>query len=154
LKRRLNIAKNANFILAILIIHFGFFGYICNIYPEGIGTRLLYLNLILFKIESFMALIILVLTVFLMVFREKFFEYGIRNSIWLVPIIVVESWIWYWIIDVYRVNFFVDYFLNVNSYITILSLFCINFITAIIAAYFRQKYEEYIKVEEKKKIKN
>lgn len=101
-----------------------------------------------------MALIILVLTVFLMVFREKFFEYGIRNSIWLVPIIVVESWIWYWIIDVYRVNFFVDYFLNVNSYITILSLFCINFITAIIAAYFRQKYEEYIKVEEKKKIKN
>ena len=80
--------------------------------------------------------------------REKFFEYGIRNSIWLVPIIVIESWIWYWIIDVYKVNFFVDYFLNINSYYTIVVLFIIVFLTAVAAAYFRQKYEEYIRIDE------
>ena len=148
MKRRLNLSKHGNLLVVIFFIHFVFFGYICYIYPENAGTKVIYLNQTLFETESFISLIILVVAVFLMGINEKFFEYGIRNSIWLVPIIVIESWIWYWIINVYQVNFFVDYFLNLNSYFTILVLFCVIFITAVLAAYVRQKYEENIKIEE------
>ena len=147
MKRKLNISKNGNFLVAILVIHFLFFGYICYVYPEDVGTNVLYLNLILFRTDSYLSLIILVATVFLMGIREKFFEYGIRNSVWLVPIIVIESWIWYWIIGVYKVNFFVDYFYNINSYYTIVVLFIIIFFTAVAAAYIRQKYENYIRID-------
>jgi len=81
-----------------------------------------------------------------MAFRETFYEYGIRNSIWLILFIIIESWIWYWIIfknfDIFVIVF---YFSNLESYITILSLLGINLLASILGSAVKYKYKEYIK---------
>ena len=138
---KIEFARQTNFILALLLIHFVFFGYLSNVYAKSIGEGVLFLHQVMFLPESFYASIILAAIVFLMAFRESFFEYGIRNSIWLVPFIVVQSWIWYWfIIENFDISVIWTYFLRIESYITILTLLGINILSAIFASIAKQKY--------------
>ena len=139
--KKIDIGRQTNFILAILLIHFVFFGYLCNIYLKSIGTRVLFLYQVMFSPVSYLSTIILVLIVFVMVFREHFYEYGIRNSIWLIPVIIIESWIWYWfIIARFDITVIGAYFLRIESYITILSLLGINLLAAFLAAFTKEWY--------------
>jgi len=94
---------------------------------------------------SFYPVILLFIIVFIMVFRETFYEYGIRNSIWLVPFIIFESWIWYFFIYEFNLLIIPIYFIRIESYITILSLLGINLLAAILAAVAKQKYVHYFK---------
>ncbi|MBY9002741.1 MAG: hypothetical protein KGD73_02095, partial [Candidatus Lokiarchaeota archaeon] len=110
-----------------------------------IGDGVLFLYQVLFHPTSFLSAIILAAIVFLMAFREKFFEYGIRNSIWLVPFIIVQSWIWYWfIMESFDITIIGAYFLRIESYITILVLLGLNVFIAILAAIARIKYDAFI----------
>ncbi|MFX1596798.1 MAG: hypothetical protein ACFFBK_12130 [Promethearchaeota archaeon] len=85
-----------------------------------------------------------------MVFREKFFEYGIRNSIWLTPIIIGQSWMWMWFIVGFDITLIGEFFINYEGYITIFSILGINLLAAILGAIARRKYEQYF--EEIKKL--
>lgn len=213
--KKIEFVRQTNFILALLLIHFVFFGYLSNIYKKNIRTSVLFLHqvlfpsmsmsifsiwtiivvaliivmvilLIVYKIEIYedklligslaliifflitplilkaiispefleisisapvidFSLVILVGIVFFMVFRERFFEYGIRNSIWLIPFIMIQSWIWYWfIIEEFDITIIGAYFLNINSYITILTLLGVNLAAAILGAVAREKYNAFI----------
>lgn len=143
--KKIEFARQTNFVLALLLIHFVFFGYLSNIYEKSIGEGVLFLHQVMFHPQSYFASIILVGIVFLMAFREKFFEYGIRNSIWLVPFIIVQSWIWYWfVIENFDITVIGIYFLRIESYITILTLLGINILTAILAAIAREKYNAFM----------
>ncbi len=147
---KIEFARQTNFILALLLIHFVFFGYLSNVYEKSIGEGVLFLHQVIFHPESFYASIILAAIVFLMAFRETFFEYGIRNSIWLVPFIMVQSWIWYWfIIENFDISVIWTYFLRIESYITILTLLGVNILSAIFASIARQKYNAF-KIRAKK----
>ena len=144
--KKIDFARQTNFILALLLIHFAFFGYLSNVYQKTIGDGVLFLYQVLFHPESYLSVIILVLIVFVMVFREHFFEYGIRNSIWLIPFIIVQSWIWYWfIIEDFDIGIIGAYFLRIESYITILTLLGLNIGTAIVASIAREKYNAFLK---------
>lgn len=143
--KRIEISRQGNFILASLLIHFLFFGYICAIYDKSIGENIIFLHNVLFNSLSFFSAIILFLIVFIMVFREAFYEYGIRNSIWLIPLIIVESWIWYFFVVEFNIAIIPLYFTRYESYITILSLFGINLLAAITGAFAKQKYNQYFK---------
>jgi len=142
--KKIEFARQTNFVLALLLIHFVFFGYLSNFYAKDIGEGVLFLYQVIFHPQSYFASIILAAIVFLMAFRENFFEYGIRNSIWLVPFIMVQSWIWYWfIIENFDISLIWGYFTRIESYITILTLLGINISAAILAAIARQKYIAY-----------
>ena len=213
--KKIEFARQTNFILALLLIHFVFFGYLSNFYQKSIGEGVVFLYqkmflpilmplsvlwltiivaliicigvlLIASKIEAsdkkFLILllafiscviiipiivkislfpevlgvflqvniipdfsvIILAGIVFLMAFREKFYEYGIRNSIWLIPFIIVQSWIWYWfIIESFDVTSIGGYFIRIESYITILTLLGLNLIISMLAGVARIKYDAY-----------
>lgn len=143
MRQKIEFAKQGTFIIAILMIYFLFFGYICNVYEENIGENLLFLYQVLFNPKSFLSLFILITIVFFLVFREQFFEYGIRNSFWLIPITIGISWVWYWFTHEYRFDFLIWYFLRLETYITIMTLFCINILTAILAATAKEKYKKY-----------
>lgn len=145
MKIKIDLSRQGNFIFAILMIHFVFFGYICNVYLKSIGGDIIFIHKILFNPASFLALIILIGIVFLMGFRENFYEYGIRNSIWLIPIIIGESWIWSWFINGFNIAIIGVFFINLDGYLTILSLLGINLLTAILAGFTKQKYQEYLK---------
>ena len=80
-----------------------------------------------------------------MVIRENFYEYGIRNSIWLIPFIIVMSWIWYWFIYGFDFSVIGFYFIRLESYLTILTLLGINLFAALIASIAKEKYSRFIK---------
>jgi hypothetical protein len=143
--KKIEFARQTNFVLALLLIHFVFFGYLSNVYEKDIGEGVLFLYQVMFSPESYLSTIILAAIVFLMVFREKFFEYGFRNSIWLIPFIIVQSWIWYWfIIESFDISVIGAYFLRIESYITILTLLGLNIFVAFLAAIARVKYDAFI----------
>ena len=90
--------------------------------------------------------------VFIMVFREQFFEYGIRNSIWIIPFTIGMSWMWYFLMNI-GFNLFVVigmYFLRIEAYLTIFTLLVINLVTAIFASVAKQKYLHF--AEQRKEI--
>jgi len=143
--KKIDFGRQANFFLALLLIHFLFFGYISNRYEKSIGGDILYLHKIMFNPYSFVSFIILFVIVFIMVFRETFFEYGIRNSIWLVLFIILETWLWFLFIT-YKLDLFnavATFFLSLDGYITIFSLFATVLLSAILAAMAKEKYKIY-----------
>jgi hypothetical protein len=159
---KIDLGRQTNFIIAILLTHFVFFGFISNVYRKTLGINLIYLYRVLFSPYSFLSFILLFAIVFILVFRENFYEYGIRNSIWLIPLILVESWFWYFfVIYDLEVDFFTtlgnvffaigQFFITFEGYLTILSLFSINLFAAILASIAKEKYNKYtvkgIKVE-------
>jgi len=151
-KMEIDLSRQSNFLLALILIHFVFFGFICNIFLKNIGEELLFLYQILFNPTTVISLVILIAIVFFMVIREDFFEYGVRNSLWLTPFIIIMSWIWYWFLNDLDVTFIGQYFIRIESYLTILSILAINFLTAVVASIIKEKYKKYI--EKLKKIEN
>ena len=147
MKFKIELARQGNFIFAILMIHFLFFGYICYYYEEGVGIRILYLYQVLFFRKTFLSFIILFVIVFFMAYREHFFEYGIRNSIWLTLVIIIESWIWYWFINGFDFVKIGEFFTNYQGYLTIFSILGINIFSAILASIIKQKYESTRKIK-------
>lgn len=145
MKIKIELSRQGNFILAILLIHFVFFGYICNVHEKAIGEKLIFLYQVLFDPRTIISLIILFAVVFIMVVREKFFEYGIRNSIWLTLVIIIESWIWMWFIGgrIYF-TFIGEFFTHYEGYLTLFSILCVNLLAAILGAIVKGQYEKYI----------
>lgn len=143
-KIEIDLSRQGNFLFAVLLIHFVFFGFICNVYEKTIGEEILFLYQILFNPTTIISLLILVAIVFTMAFREHFFEYGIRNGLWLVPFIILLSWFWYWFLNGLDITFIGIYFIRIETYLTILSLLGVNFGTALLAAVLKEKYKRYI----------
>ncbi|MBY8988231.1 MAG: hypothetical protein KGD61_07235, partial [Candidatus Lokiarchaeota archaeon] len=126
-----------------------FFGFICNVYEYDIGVSILYLNQVLFMTSSnfpvslsFLSSIILFLIIFFMSYREAFFEYAIRNSIWMTLLIIFQSWIWYWFtsgFDLVQIGIF---FISLEGYLTILIILGINVVSAFTASYIKIKLKQ------------
>ena len=149
MKFKIEFSRQGNFILALLLLHFVFFGYLSNVYEKTIGEGVLFLYQVIFNPISILSGIILFGIVFLMVLRENFYEYGIRNSIWLIPFIIVMSWIWYWFINGFDITMIGIYFLRYETYINILVLLGINLLSALLAAITKESYARYSrKIEE------
>ena len=143
--KKFDFGRQGNLILALLLIHFVFFGYLSNVYFKTIGVNILFLHNVLFSPVSYLSSIILFIIIFLMTFRENFFEYGIRNSIWTVPFIIIESWVWFWFIDGrFDITVISFYFGQWQSYVTILSLFMIILSASLLGAMAKEKYKRYI----------
>jgi len=142
---KIELARQGNFIVAILLTHFIFFGYIANVYEKEfpIGVDIIFLNKILFSPVSYLSTLILIAIVFYLAFRETFFEYGLRNSIMLVPIIIGMSWLWSWIINGFNLIIIPLFFITLDGYLTILSILGINLVTGILASILKHKYKEY-----------
>ncbi len=147
MKLKIEVSRQANFILAILLIHFVFFGYLSNIFQKDIGEKILYLYQIFIDPRSSLSIIILFVIVFVMVLRETFFEYGIRNSIWLTPIIIGQSFMWSWIMYGFDVTIIGEFFTRYEGYVTILSILGLNLFAAILAAILKQYRKKWKKMD-------
>jgi len=156
---KIQLGRQGNFILGIILLYFVFFGYITNAYPRFynqaikktvqsmVGQKLIFLYQILFNPSTFLSFIILFAIMFFVAFRESFYEYAIRNSIWYVPAIIIISWIWYWILYGFDASVFYIYFIRVEGYITILTLLCTNLFAAILASVTNEKRKLLIRQE-------
>ena len=152
MKLNIDISRQGNFIFAVLMIHFVFFGFICNVYEYNIGLSILYLNQVLFHpifplnslSLSFLSSIILFLIIFFMAYREPFYEYAIRNSIWMTLLIIIQSWIWYWFVNGFDLVQIGIFFISLEGYLTILIILGINVVSAFTASYLRIKLKQRI----------
>lgn len=150
MKLKIDISRQGNFIFALLMIHFVFFGFICNVYEYDIGLKILYLNQVFFYpifplnslSLSFLSSIILFLIIFFMAYREPFYEYAVRNSIWMTLLIIIESWIWYWFINGFDLVQIGIFFISLEGYLTILIILGVNVVSAFTASYLRIKYKQ------------
>ena len=143
-----DIGRQGNFILGLLLIHFLFFGYLSNVYlnslpVNSIGDGILFLYKVMFNPCSYLSAIILFLIIFLMTFRENFYEYGMRNSIWTIPFIIVESWIWYWFINGFDIMLIGVYFIRIETYLNLLSLAALILSATFLGAIAKERYKEY-----------
>ena len=146
MKSKIEFGRQGNFIVALLLLHFVFFGYLCNIYlKEFIELKVLFLYQAIFDPAAILSGFILFGIVFFMVFRENFYEYGIRNSIWLIPFIIVMSWIWYWFIYGFDILMIPMYFIRIETYINILVLLGINLLAALLAAIAKESYARFVR---------
>ena len=143
---KIKFGRQGNFILTLFLIYFIFFGYVCNVFQKNIGENLIFLYQVLFNPRSFISLIILFAIVFIMAFRENFFEYAIRNSIWIIPAIMIMSWFWYWFLFGFDIAIIYIYFIRVEGYLTILTLLCLNLLAAISASLLKEKQKESKKI--------
>jgi len=145
---RIKLGRQGNFILGLLLIYFLFFGYISSVFIKDfsgqahIGNRLIFLYQILFNPSTFLSFIILFGIMFFIAVRESFYEYAIRNCIWYIPAIMIISWFWYWIIYGFDPTVFYIYFIQIEGYLTILSLLCINLFAAFLASVITEKRKE------------
>jgi len=150
MKLNIDISRQGNFIFAVLMIHFVFFGFICNVYEYNIGLSILYLNQVLFHpifplnslSLSFLSSIILFLIIFFMAYREPFYEYAIRNSIWMTLLIIIQSWIWYWFINGFDLVQIGIFFISLEGYLTILIILGLNVVSTFTASYLRTKMKQ------------
>lgn len=143
--KKIDIGRQGNFILSLLLIHFVFFGIISNVYRKTIGMDIFFLHRVMFNSRSYLSGIVLFLIIFQMTFRENFYEYGIRNSLWTIPFIIVSSWVWYWFIDgEFNIGIIGIYFIQIESYISILSLLAIILSASFLGAMAKEKYKRYI----------
>jgi len=136
---KIELGRQGNFILGLFLLYFVFFGYICNAYKKRIGENLLFLYQILFNSKTFWAFIVLFAIMFFVAFRESFFEYAIRNSIWYLPATLIMSWFWYWFLFGFDAVVFYIYFIRIEGVLTIITLLSINLFAAILASVINER---------------
>ena len=145
--KKIELSRQGNFIMSLLLIYFVFFGYICNTYKRNIGENLIFLHKVMFNVSSYWSFIILFGIVFFMAYREAFFEYAIRNSIWLVPAIMIMSWFWYWVvIKSFEITIVFIYFITVDGILTFLGLLCTNLLAAILGSTLKEHRKKLLEI--------
>ncbi|MHA1729123.1 MAG: hypothetical protein ACTSWY_10365 [Promethearchaeota archaeon] len=131
--------RQGGVIFAYVLALIGFYGIIANIVMQGgVGWRS-YLQLTMLErtviiwpyktyVQTFFLPVLLLFSIsFFLTYKEDIFHYGIRASLWLVPLIIVEGLIFYGIMFPDDIITALKYqFLNGEGYINIFILFAIN----------------------------
>lgn len=149
---KFELRRQGNFIFGLLIVFFGYFGIICNMimldsdnYPiqatifSG-GEKILHpqfdISVLIYSYETylrtfFLPVLLLFGICFFVTYKEEIPNYGIKHAIWFVPIIILCSIIWYWVISGFSAEPLSLFFLSWKGYLTILILYAINISGAI-----------------------
>lgn len=137
---QLTFKNQGGFVVGLIAIFYGYFGIICNsvMYDPSTGFQIhknewIGGNLIIWSYQTyvqtfFIPAFILFFVCFYLTFKEDIPYYGIKSSIWLVPITILISFLWFWIADVNGIWFqpFILLLGHPNGYLTIFIIFAIN----------------------------
>ena len=147
--------RQGGVIIAYVILLLGFFGIIANTtmfdrfgkwisYNEMDRTILVW-PFLTYEQNFFLPLLLLFFTCFVLTYKEDIFHYGIKASLWLVPFIVAQGYVFYWIMFGFSFEPFVLQFLFLEGYVNVLILFG----TALIGALVGMKGKQIIKKKRK-----
>ena len=147
--------RQGGVILAYVIVLLGFYGIIANtilidrfgnwISHNEMDRTLLIWPFLTYIQTFFLPLLLLFFISFLLTYKEDIFHYGIKASLWLVPFIVAQGFIFYWIMFGLSFEPFILQFLFVDGYVNVLILFG----TALAGALFGMKVKQIIKKKRK-----
>ena len=147
---KINWGRQGNAFLAFLIVLLGYYGIIANLVMlTPYGTWISYLDMdktiliwpyTVYLDTYFLPAILLYITCFFVTYREDIALYGFKLSIWLIPILVGEGFIFYWFMFGFSLEPFILQFLRFEGYLNILQLL----IFALSGAYSGMKLKYFI----------
>jgi hypothetical protein len=162
-----NWGRQGGLFLAYLAIIFGFYGIIANIVMVNEAgdwisfldsdfdrtiliwhySMIEHIRFNLFTLYTFLKLIIasspfllLFFICFFLTYKEDVSLYGIRASIWLIPVIIVEGFIFYWFMFGLSIEPLILQFARIEGYLNL----SILTITTILGSYSGMKLKQYI----------
>jgi len=134
-KKRISIdfGRQGGFFFGYTIIILGFYGIIANTvmvdqYNEWIPFADMDRTLLIWPFLSsvqnfFLPFLMLFIVCFALTYKEDIPAYGIKASLWLIPIIIAEGFIFYWWMFGFSLEPFILQFLYVEGYINVMLLF-------------------------------
>lgn len=134
----INWGRQGGVILAYITVLLGFYGIIANlVMVDEYGKWISYLdprmdrNILIWPYQTYLQtfllpILFLFLICFLLTYKEDIPLYGIKASIWLVPVIVVEGFIFYWLMFDLSIEPFLLQFGRVEGYLNVVLLFIVN----------------------------
>jgi hypothetical protein len=147
--------RQGGVILGYTIVLLGFFGIIANtilidrfgnwISHNEMDRTILIWPFLTYIQNFFLPLILLFFISFFLTYKEDIFHYGIKASLWLVPFIVAQGFVFYWIMFGLSFEPFILQFLFLEGYVNVLILFG----TALTGALVGMKVKQIIKKQRK-----
>ncbi len=134
----INWGRQGGVILLYIVVLIGFYGIIANIIMvDAYGNWISYLDpridrrfliwpYTTFLQTYFLPILLLFLISFILTYKEYIPLYGIKASLWLIPAIIIEGFVFYWIMFGLSLEPFVLQFGRGEGYLNILILFLIT----------------------------
>jgi hypothetical protein len=128
-------------IFAYIIVLLGYFGIVANVilldeyglwipYTE-MDPSILFWTYKVYPQTFYLPILLLFLISFLLTYKEDIPHYGIKASLWLVPSLIVEGFVFYWIMFGFSAEPFIYQFAHGEGYLNILILFGCTFAGAL-----------------------
>ena len=134
-KRRISIdfGRQGGIFLGYAVIILGFYGIIANtVMTDRFGewifsvdmdpTLFIWPYLSAFR-NIFLPFLLLFIVCFALTFKEDIPAYGIKASLWLVPVIIAQGFIFYWSMFGFSLEPFTLQFLHLEGYVNIILLY-------------------------------
>ena len=125
--------RQGGVIFGYIIILFGYYGIIANTvmfdqYGNWISFTLMDRSILIYTYQSyvqsfFIPAILLFLVSLLLTYKEDIPQYGIKASIWIVPLLLTEGFIFYFIMFGFSIEPYIWQFLTLEGYLNVLILF-------------------------------
>ncbi|MFX1363827.1 MAG: hypothetical protein ACFFCE_14405 [Promethearchaeota archaeon] len=148
--------RQGGVIFAYIIVLLGYYGIVANVVMvDHLGhyisftemdRTILFWTFEVYNQTYFIPILLIFLVSFLLTFKEDIPHYGIKASIWLVPSIIIEAFIFYWFMFGFAAEPFIMQFGHWKGYIHILILF----VTTLVGSLSGMKIKQII--ESKRKI--
>jgi len=133
--------RQGTVILAYIIVLLGYFGIVANIilvndigqwipYPE-MDPTILFWTYEVYPQTFYLPILLLFLISFLLTYKEDIPHYGIKASLWLVPPLIAEGFLFYWIMFGFSAEPFILQFAHGEGYLHILILYGCTFTGAL-----------------------
>ena len=150
---KIDLGRQGSIFIAYVLVLLGYYGLVVNIVmidewvsltaQTWISFTEMDRTMLFWTHESyvdtyFLPLILLFVTCFYLTYKEDIAHYGIKASIWLVPFIILEAFIFYTIMFGFSLEPFILQFGNWNGYLHIIILIATTLSGAIIGMKLKQ----------------
>ena len=125
--------RQGGLIVGYIVVLLGYYGIIANtIMFDQYGGWISFIDMnksiLIYTYQSyiqsfFFPAILLLLVSFLLTYKEDVPQYGIKASIWIVPFLIIEGFVFYYIMFGFSMEPFILQFTTLEGYINILILY-------------------------------
>jgi len=133
--------RQGTVIFAYIFVLLGYYGIVANIvllddigfwipYPE-MDPTILFWTYKVYPQTLYLPILLLFLISLLLTYKEDIPHYGIKASLWFVPLLIVEGFLFYWIMFGFSVEPFILQFAHGEGYLNILILYGCTFTGAL-----------------------
>ncbi len=125
--------RQGGVIFGYIVVLLGYYGIIANTvmfdqYGSWISFAEMDKSLLIFTYQTyfqsfFLPALLLLLISFLLTYKEETPQYGIKASIWIVPILIAQGFIFYFIMFGFSMEPFILQFASIEGYFNVLVLY-------------------------------